>query len=78
MRKSARTQIPPFFDNDPYKGSVLICFLKKVFTFICRTSKLFGKSCKNWVGRVGNGRYLVFESRLEVLHENFSWYNVFL
>ena len=20
MRKSARTQIPPFFDNDPYRG----------------------------------------------------------
>ena len=24
MRKSARTQIPPFFDNDPYICSVMI------------------------------------------------------
>ena len=23
MRKSARTQIPPFFDNDPYTGCIM-------------------------------------------------------
>ena len=26
MRKSARTQIPPFFDNDPYNHSQVLCF----------------------------------------------------
>ena len=27
MRKSARTQIPPFFDNDPYMRHIFVCVL---------------------------------------------------
>ena len=33
MRKSARTQIPPFFDNDPYIFNLLgavVAFLKEI------------------------------------------------
>ena len=44
MRKSARTQIPPFFDNDPYRGYIVFAFSVIMFDclFVCLSvCKLF-------------------------------------
>ena len=55
MRKSARTQIPPFFDNDPY--NVPYKYLKIVY-FVCFVALRPSQQLWSWGGGGGGSVHL--------------------